>query len=202
MTLHPWALHAYTALCALARSWPALRAAAGNVTIAASDGLRSTVYGRTSSGGPSDGGILRAVEAGADEAAHWQHRLDRVADHAVQAYWIARSTTPGLRGRPLTTIARALPAASPSSARDIAGLLAGADRAARLALTLPPEREQLVGVACPVCDTRLLQVHTSSPHRAAWTVVCGAGCRTDSAPSIWRWTVIAAQLIAPERAAA
>lgn len=200
--LHPWALHAYTALCALAQSWPALRTAAGQVTIAASDGLRSTVYGRTSSGGVSDGGMLRAVQAGADEAAHWQHQLDQVADHIVQAYWIARSAAPRLRGGPLATIARALPAASPSSARDIAGLLATADRVARLALRLPPERAPLVGVPCPVCDTRLLQACTSSPHRAAWTVLCGAGCRTDGAPSIWRWTVIAAQLVAPQRAAA
>lgn len=193
MTLHPWHLHAYTALCDLARSWPAARAAAGRVSIAASDGLRSTAYGRTGTGGHSDGGILQAVEAGVDEWTRWQNTLERVADHVVQAWWLAHVATPEMRGRALASIAHALPHAEPTYARDIAAHLADADRTARRATNLPPDRLDLPGATCPTCETRLLTACTSSPHRAAWTVVCGAGCRTDGAPSIWRWTTLAAR---------
>ena len=70
MTLHPWHLHAYTALTSLAKSWPAARAAAGRITLQSYDGLRTTIYGRTSTGGISDGGMLTAVQRGGEEAAH------------------------------------------------------------------------------------------------------------------------------------
>ncbi len=114
MTLHPWHLWTYTHLTSLARSWPAARRAAGQVTIGASDGIRSTVYGRTSSGQPSDGGMLRAVEAGADEAHRWQQLLERIAQDVTDALWLARATTPLHPGHgPLGVLAASLPATPP-----------------------------------------------------------------------------------------
>lgn len=193
MTLHPWHLWAYTHLTDLAQSWPAARRAAGAVTLAASDGLRSTIYGRTGTGGHSDGGILQAVEAGVDEYQRWRNTLDRIAEHIVQALALARASTPLTSRHPLRALARALPACPLAYARDIAHQLHDADRTARRATNQPPARQDLVGVTCPTCQTRLLVAHTTSPHRAAWTVTCGAGCRTDGVPSIWRWTVIAAR---------
>lgn len=245
MTLSLWHLHAATALCDLARAWPLLRATAGAIHTQASDGLRSPLYGRISAGGHGDGGILRAVESGHDEQARWVLILERVAEQVRHALWIALSVTPGARVTTgpgdelhvtridsstwhaitarrggagyLAGIATALPRCSPSSARDIAGYLAGADRVARAALQLDADRHPLVGVPCPACDTRLLETATASPHRAAWTVTCAAGCRctgprclcadtgtgpADGAPHIWRWTVIAARTLAPAQAAA
>lgn len=206
------ALHAYTSLTALARSWPALRTQAGQIRVAASDGLRSPLYGQIRGGGHGDGGILRAVESGADEWQRWQDLLARVAGQVTAAYWIARSAALGTRGGPLATIARALPACTPSAARDIAQYLGDADRAARRACDMPDGFETLVGVPCPICDTRLLQIATSARSRAAWTVTCGAKCHclgsrcgcaaTGAVPAvdtvhIWRWTVIAARLVVP-----
>lgn len=196
MTLHPWHLHAYTALCDLARSWPAARAAAGRITFQSYDGLRSTVYGRTSTGGISDGGMLTAIQRGGEEATHereyWTTVLERIADHVVQALWLTREHA-RLDAGPLTALLATLPYVPPTYARDIAAHLADADRTARRALNLPPDHLDLPGATCPTCETRLLTAHTSSPHRAAWTVTCAAGCRTDGAPSIWRWTTVIAR---------
>lgn len=201
--LHPWHLWAYTHLAALAKSWPMARAAAGRVTLAASDGLRSTIYGRTSTGGHSDGGMLAAVESGVDEWTRWRNTLDRVADNVTDALWFARACTPLQPARgPLGILARTLPSCTSGYAHEIAVSLRRADRTARHALNLAPDQLPLPGVTCPTCETRLLTAHTVSPHRAAWTVTCGARCHTDGAPSIWRWTVIAARTIAPAQAAA
>lgn len=210
--IHPYALHAYTALISLAASWPHLRRATAAVSLEASDCLRSPIYGLTRTSGISDGGILAAVQAGVTEHNRWTELRQHAADHVAQAVILARSAAPGIRGGPLSTIAHALPAASPSTARDIGHYLWDADRAIRTRLALPPDRQLLVGVPCPVCEVRLLSACTTSPHRAAWTVLCGADCRctgktcpcvtSGSVPAygvahIWRWTVIAARTAVP-----
>lgn len=213
--MHPHQLHAYTHLVSLARSWPALRICAGRAALEPADGIRATIYGtRTGSGGHGDGGVSAA--ASRVDLTRWTAALDRVAGEVTAAWWIARSSgqpatiRTSLAGRhvaaPLATIATALRHAHPTAARDIASYLAAADRTARSAAYLPPERLPLIGVPCPACGMRMLEAITTSPQRAAWTVVCGArcvctgkGCSCGSdvleagLDHIWRWTVIAAR---------
>lgn len=191
MTLHPHHLRAFTALVSLARSWPMVRREAGRVRLHTYDGLRSTLYGRTTTGGHSDGGILDAIGRGREEVRHeidyWARILDRIAADVVDALWLARACTTLRPARgPLGILAAALPATQPGYARDIAQALHGADSTARTALRLDPDRLPLAGVPCPKCGRRLLQACTTSPHRAAWTVLCG------QCSGIWRWTWIAA----------
>lgn len=206
---HPWTLHAATALWSLRRSWAALRDQAAAARLEAPDGLHGTTYGsRHSSGGHSDG--VSDLIAAPPSWERWALVDEQIGEHVTQACWLIRSATRLPRdGRQLLDyLAAGIPLADPGTARDVAGYLQAADRTARRALAMPPDRVPLPGVACPGCITRRLEVHTAAPERAHWTVVCAAGCvchgrlcpcttapgttPADGVPHIWPWTVVVA----------
>lgn len=198
MTLHPWHLHAYTALVDLAKSWPLVRVEAGRAQLAASDGIQTPRFSHIRAHRPAgDGGMLRMIEQSTDDTARWQLLLDRIAQAVVDALWYARACTTLKPARgPLGILAAAIPATQPTYARDIAQALHGADRTARAALQLDDDRLPMTGVPCPHCGHRQLKACTSSPNRHAWTVVCTGECG-----GIWRWTWIAAWDLAQRQTA-
>lgn len=176
--IHPRQLHALDALWSLRRSWPLLRAAASAVALQPADGLHGQTYGsRHATGGHSDGAYA-AIIADLAEHQRYEQLLERVSEHVNQACWLVRSGAPDLvRAQLLPYLAAAIPALSPASARDVASYLRDADRTARRALRLDVEHEDLIGIDCPGCMARMLEVHTAAPDRHDWTVVCGARCR-------------------------
>jgi len=176
--LHPHQLHAFDALWSLRRSWPLLRAAAGAIAMQPADGLHGQTYGsRHAIGGHGDG-PLGALVGDLAERQRYEQLLDRVREQLLQAYWLARSGAPQLaRAQVLPYLAAAIPAVTPATARDIGAYLRSADDTARRALHLDLDRQALVGVDCPGCLARMLEVHTAAPDRHDWTVVCAARCR-------------------------
>lgn len=209
--MHPWTLHATTALWSVRRSTAALHQCIASAALDAADGLHGQTYGsRHAVGGHGDGITTGLAQLG--QAAHWRHVDARAREHITQACWLARSDTGQPRdGRDLHAyLADALPAANPATARDIADHLTAADAAIRRTLRVGPDHWPLpANPPCPTCGVRMLRAVTSAPASRDWTVVCTAGCRcagndcpcgmdqpTDRVPHIWPATapLVAAQL--------
>lgn len=182
MTHH---LHARAALWSLRRSWPALRGAYADVRRRArtervtGDGgtLRSQVWGTIGRTGGHGDPVASAVSYSPAEAdvGRYRRAVEMVAEETAAARWLTAS----VHGELMRLM--------PARARDVAGYLAAADRAARRVLSWEPDHRALVtNPPCPGCGTRMLRTQTSAPDSALWTVVCTAGCRDDSgAVRIW-----------------
>lgn len=199
---HPHVLYAQAALWSLARSWPLLRNAAAQASLDAADGIRSSVYGTRHATGGTPGGADLALATADLERERWARLAERVLDDVIQACWLIRSSAPATLagGGPLAYVLRGLTVAPPATARDIGQYLRDADHAIRRALGIAEDRQDLPGVDCPSCGTRLLRALTAAPQREHWTVVCGAGCRCSGkgcgcggvqaygVAHIWPWT--------------
>lgn len=147
--------------------------------LAAADGLRSPLYGqRHAIGGHADP-VTATVEATRAQPAvtTWAELRQRAHDRLK---WIAAQLD-GTPGDPLAAVRDRIPALSPSRAAVLTRHLTDEDTWIRAAARMPPTGQPLVGVPCPRCGIRGLQVHTDGPE-TVWTVTCqcvcvGQGCR-------------------------
>ena len=77
---------------------------------------------------------------------------------------------------PLPLLLAGIPGLGPSTAAMLRRWLVEADQRIRTALGLGLDRYRIAGVPCPGCQLRRLELQTSCPDRAQWTVVCAATC--------------------------
>ncbi|KXK63368.1 hypothetical protein AWW66_03380 [Micromonospora rosaria] len=146
-----------------ARVW----AAAGNLQ------AWRPIPGPTGRGGHGDPSGRTVVEFLEPEVRDGQ--LGRLATRTTATLaWLAAALTLPTTGDPLPTLTAAVPTLRPSTARELSLWLDEADERIRRRLALEPDRELLVGLACPRCSARQLWLHTSGPTYTR-TVTCEAG---------------------------
>ncbi|WP_416902740.1 hypothetical protein [Micromonospora echinospora] len=172
-----WALH--TALTRLSELVTVETRRRSDHYLAAANQLRSPVYGvRHATGDHADpvGGVLTAPDA--TVPARWAD-LSQTAHGRLSGIAGMFRANPG--SDPHTAIVGRIPHLTPSTAAILHKHLTDEDAWIRAAVRLEPAGTPLVGVSCPRCGVRQLQVHTDGPAEA-WTVTCscvcvGQGCR-------------------------
>ena len=188
--MHLHQLHAATALHDLTAAITALGAQATAALLEPAACLRSTTYGTRHASGAHSDPVATGLTTADDGHTRWAALVDSAHADLSQACWLVRSAAPDLpRAEPVLYLRRGIPLLDARTARDVAGWLTAAAARAWRALGTPPPREPLPGIACPRCETRMLQLATAAPDRADWTVVCAAGCRY-----IALWTAAVDQL--------
>ncbi|WFE41939.1 hypothetical protein [Micromonospora sp. WMMD998] len=102
-------------------------------------------------------------------------RLARLATSTTDTLtWLTRRLHLHAADDPLTTLTHAIPDLQPATAAHLWRWLDEADTRIRDTLQLKPNRELLVGLACPRCSARQLWLHTDGPTYTR-TVTCEAG---------------------------
>ncbi|MEV2236685.1 hypothetical protein [Micromonospora sp. NPDC049891] len=173
MNDHPHNLAAAANCWSLRRSWAVWRDTNSSDT---NDGLRSTTYGHRGGGGHSD-----PVADTADTTTRRNHLAEQVREHVDNARWLATSAlrhTGMPIGPALAALTNVIDHLDPATAHDVSHHIHQADTAIRRALRLGDDWWPLPGnPKCPGCGTRMLRARTSNPNRAAWPIICTAGCR-------------------------
>lgn len=189
MTRHPHLLHATRAaqnltvarhqLAAAVTREAAERRAEARITAAAS-AIQAwrPIPGPTGKGSHGDPASRAAV--GTLEPDVRDGRLARLQTSTTDTLtWLAenldhRSPEASFGMDPLARIQTLTTRLRPSTARELALWLDEADHRIRDTLQLKPNREHLVGLACPRCSARQLWLHTDGPTYTR-TVTCEAG---------------------------
>ncbi|MEV4271949.1 hypothetical protein [Micromonospora aurantiaca (nom. illeg.)] len=184
MTRHPHQLHATRAAQALVDARRQLdaavtreaaeRRAEARITAAAS-AIQAwrPIPGPTGKGSHGDPASRAAV--GTLEPDVRDGRLARLAASTTATLtWLADRLHLQAATDPLTALAHAVPDLQPATSRELARWLDEADTRIRDTLQLKPNRELLVGLACPRCSARQLWLHTDGPTYTR-TVTCEAG---------------------------